>query len=257
MTKKITVIDPITGRAYVSKPETRNDIISAIISVVYLLIMLLVLSWMLADICIGKASLLTSLTGKTDVLANAGLLRLVLYAVFGGGLGGTLNGIRSLLFWHAEKQMFGWRYLWKYLSAPLVGGVLAAIAYALVRGGVVAFAGDVGGNTEGAVQGLAAFGIGALAGYGSHSVFQWLDAVVKRVFKVPETDVTVPDLFGMTKEEAQTTLLEFGLLLGQIARKKTTEPDKAEKVIAQDPAAEEKVPRVTSVDITLGELEQS
>ena len=255
MIKKIIVYDPIVGRSYEGNPETRQDLIAATISVVYLLTMLILLSWLLADICVGKGKFIAALAGNSDVPVDTGLLRLILYTIVGGGLGGTLNGIRSLLFWHAEQRMFGWRYVWKYVSAPLVGGVLAAITYAIVQGGIVAFAGDTSGNAGGATQGLAAFAIGALAGYGSHTVFQWLDAQVKRLFSAAQGEINVPDLSGKTKEEAQSALLELGLLLGQVSHQKTIEPDNLEKVIEQNPAAHEKVPLGTCVDITLGEGE--
>lgn len=43
----------------------------------------------------------------------------------GGGLGGTVNGIRSFLFWHCERIAFGRQFVCKYVTAPRVGATLA------------------------------------------------------------------------------------------------------------------------------------
>jgi len=121
----------------------------------------------------------------------------------GGGLGGTVNGIRSFLFWHCERIAFGRQFVCKYVTAPRVGATLALFVCALIRGGIVVFGGDITADAASIRHMLSFFAIGVLAGYGSHDVFIRVDAQVSRLFRVA-TGKKVPILIRKTKEEAQT-----------------------------------------------------
>jgi hypothetical protein len=116
--KKETVIDPQTGVAIEVHPEMKGDMVMAFISAVYLLIMLGVFFWQLFDIWVGQFSLFHWIGYQNDPVLASTTFRSVAFTFIGGALGGIVNGIRSILFWHCEKKVFGRRFIWKKISAP-------------------------------------------------------------------------------------------------------------------------------------------
>lgn len=245
--------DEQTGKVFELKPELRRDIVAAIFSILYLIGALIFFSWLFLDTFIGRNVLLKAILPKDSDYLNNPLLRLIAYTVIGGGLGGAINGIRSFIVWHPERVSFGWRFVWKYITLPLVGCVLAAIVYAIIRSGIAAFGGDIPTSEDVTTQGMSAFAIGALAGYGSHKVFRWLDDQVNKLFKVPPVrEVKVPDLKDKTQAEAEAILAEANLKLGNVTEEPSEDPAKVGKVIRQDPPADSEIPAGTAVDIVIG-----
>lgn len=114
---------------------------------------------------------------------NSTAFRLVAYSFIGGGIGGVINGFRSLILWHCDYGAFGVRYVWKHVIYPIQGALLGLIVYALVRSGVVLLDGGTKSVEADSTQALAYFGIGALSGYGAQAVFRWLDDKVSNLFK--------------------------------------------------------------------------
>ncbi len=246
-----TVTDEQTGKCYELLTEAVWDIAAATFSVLYLLTAMFFLVWALFDIYHGQNQVLTRFFSEDTIYPDSPLARLIAYAVIGGALGSVVNGFRSLLSWHADRRAFGWRYVWKYVTLPPLGGVLAAIVYAVVHCGIGVLGADFtqGGATTN--QALSAFAIGALAGYGCQKTFKWLDEHVNRVFSTIRAEVKTPNLSGKTKEKAETALEAIGLKLGNVDSK--TDPDKAKagKVVAQDPLPDTKISRGGAVKITL------
>ena len=246
-------IDEQTGKVFKLVKEKPWDIAAAIVSVLYLMVMLVFYSWQLLDIGFGKNTLLKLIFPNNSDSFNTALYRIIAFTVIGGGLGGTVNGFRGFIVWHSERKGFGWRFIWKYITFPLLGAILAGIVYAIVRGGVAAFGGNFTPNQDLTNQTLAALGIGALSGYGSHKVFRWLDSIVNRMFKISKiSDVLVPDLIGMTKDNAETVLKEFNLKLGDVDRRDTVDPAEEDKVVAQNPTPGSLTPKDGKVGITIG-----
>jgi len=171
-----TVYDRITDRIVELVPEKTWDIIAATFSILYLVVMLVVFSVLLFAVLANHSS-----------HEDNPIYMLMAYTAIGGGLGAIVNGIRSFISWHADRQAFGRRYVWKYISLPLLGAALATMIYAFFRSGLVAFGGNFAPEDNFANQALAAFAIGALSGYGSHRVLKWLDEKVKKLFKITET----------------------------------------------------------------------
>jgi len=195
--KKQDIVDEQTGKSYEVVPEETWDVVMAVLSILYLVVVLVTF------ICLFFAIW----TGYSIEVDNPKfpVLLLMAYAVVGGGIGGAVNGIRSFIGWHAEREAFKHRYVWKYISLPLIGVALAVIVYAFFRSGLVAFGGNFAPNENFANQALAAFAIGALSGYGSRRVLIWLDRLVKKLLKIADTDTgavgtKVPDLKGKTEE---------------------------------------------------------
>ncbi|MHC4112546.1 MAG: hypothetical protein ACYSUY_15855 [Planctomycetota bacterium] len=182
------VIDGATGRSFKLVPEQNWDIIAATFSILYLVVMLAVFSGLLFAILANHSS-----------HEDNPIYVLMAYAAIGGGLGAIVNGIRSFLRWHADRKAFGRRYVWKYISLPLLGAALATMIYAFFRSGFIAFGGNFAPNENFPNQALAAFAIGALSGYGSHRVLKWLDERVKKLFKLTDNGVETETNTGIAE----------------------------------------------------------
>ena len=245
------VIDPQTGKSYVLLSEAIWDIAAAIFSILYLLSMLRFLFWALLDVYHGQNQVLTLIFSEDTNYPDSPLSRLISFAVIGGGMGGVVNGFRSIINWHSESKAFSWRFIWKYVTLPPLGAVLAAMVYALVYGGIGVLGGSFNLGEGSANQALSAFGIGALSGYGSHKVFKWLDELVNRVFSTAKVIVEVPDLTDKTQEEATAELKEAGLKLGSVDYIIDSDNKKIGKVVGQTPLPEMKVPKASSVDVKI------
>jgi MFS family permease len=195
--KKHDFVDVQTGKTYEVVPEGTWDVVVAVLSILYLVVVLVIFT------CLFFA-IWTDYSIEIDDPKSPVFL-LMAYAVVGGGLGGTINGIRSFIGWHAERESFKRRYVWKYISQPLIGVALAVIVYAFLRSGLAAFGGNFTPNENFPNQALAAFAIGALSGYGSRRALIWLDRLVKKLFKITEMDtddvgIKVPDVKGKTDQ---------------------------------------------------------
>jgi hypothetical protein len=61
--------------------------------------------------------------------------RVFLITILAGMLGATVHALRSLV-WYVGNRQLVWSWLATYLSLPIVGGLLAAVFYVVVRGGL-------------------------------------------------------------------------------------------------------------------------
>jgi hypothetical protein len=243
--------DEATGTVYELHPEEWTDTILAVVSILYLLFMLAFFFWQLFDLWSGKYWLVQWMGYKNIERLTNPLFRLAVYAFIGGGLGGITNGIRSFIGWHSERSAFRRRFAWKYITAPWIGTTLALFAFALIRSGLAILGGDFQAETPNIRQTLSMFAMGVLAGYGSKEVFIWLDAQVKRIFKVTP-EVRVPDLQHKTKEEAEGILKAANLKLGKVSNESTEDAALIGKVISQTPLQDTPIASGETVDITLG-----
>jgi len=212
------VRDQQTGESFVLIKEEFPDRLAAWASIIYLLIMAVFFLWQIFDFWIKNYTLIRWIGYNPVGLESSYDFHIVVYTFFGGAFGGIVNGIRSFQFWHCDNGCFGRRYIWKSLAAPWLGAILALFVFALIRSGVAVLGGDFGGGDSGAMnlnQVLSMFAIGVISGFGSHKVFLWLDHHVNKIFKFSvksDTDeIEVPNLTGMTKEEAEKALSEDGL----------------------------------------------
>ena len=245
-------VDEQTGEVYKLRREGPRDQVAAILSGLYLVAMMIFFFWLLFDVWIGQYSLANLLGYKQIARLASPAFRLPAYCMIGGALGGIVNGIRSFLVWHAERFAFGERFTWKYATAPWLGGALALFTYALVRSGVTVFSGDASPDAATVSQVLAMFGVGVLAGYGSHNAFVWLDAQVSRIFQVQPTTLVVPALTGQTQAQAEDILGAAKLKLGEVKEEATTDPTQSGVVIRQTPPPGSSVASGVSVNITVG-----
>jgi hypothetical protein len=234
--------DEQKGEYFAITSENRLDRIAAIISVIYLMIMVVALFWLLFDTWIGQYSLARVLGYTNRTLLETLTFRHFAYTMIGGALGGVVNGIRSFLVWHSDRASFSQRYVWKFLSLPWLGATLALFVYSLFLGGVVSFAGEISQDNVTVTQSLLAFAIGGLAGYGSNKVMIWLTSQVDRLFKVPPSPVAqlpaikVPDLTGKTRAEVERTLIASNLQLGEVIEEPRADAQVG-TVVEQEPGA--------------------
>jgi hypothetical protein len=252
MTKRY-VHDEQTGEIYELQAEMFWDRFFAIVSIIYLLIILTVMFWLLFDIWISRYTLAKIGGYSTEQLSNPNF-RLFTYAFIGGILGGTVNGIRSFLRWHAEHCAFGARFVWKYITAPFLGAALSLFTLALIRSGIAVFGGDGTPDATSFSQILATFSLGVLSGYGAREVFIWLDAQVKRFFRVqPTMRINVPDLTGITQKDAEGILRRIGLSLGTVSEGESPELDELiGKIIYQTPPPNSLTPSNGVINVTVG-----
>jgi hypothetical protein len=226
-----------------NKEQVKNDSLLALVTIVYLLLMLVLFSWQLFDTWMGRHSILTWF-GYAVTRLNTPTFRLVIYTVLGGALGGVVNGIRSFLVNYHE---FSGRYVWKYITAPWMGATLAFFVYGLIHSGTAVFDGG-GANDIRSTQALANFAAGALAGYGAKDVFIWLDAQVENLFKVQQH---VPDVTGQSEADAAATLHAHELAVGDVTQVPQENEKRAGTVIDQVPAPKETIARGDEVDVAV------
>lgn len=256
------VIEEQTGRVFEIKPEQKVDRVVAWISIIYLIIMIFFFLWQLFDIWIGKFTL-ARIFGYIDAEPLTQSATLICISTFiGGALGAIVNEIRGFLFWHCDQEAYGKRYLWKAIVSPWLGATLGIFVYFLMRSGIALFTGEFIPPEESVQQGIPMFALGVLAGYGSRKVFIWLDSQVDRIFKIKREKeksdkyVKVPNLTGMTEEEAEKKLLDSKLKLGKVSVTPTKKKELVGKVISQEIKPEIRIDANSSVDVTLGTSEE-
>lgn len=221
------------------------------ISAIYLMFMLIFFLWLLVDVWFKKYTLVQWLGDIPDERLSSPFFQLAIYSFVGGGLGGIVNGIRSILQWHCELRAFGRQFVWKYISLPWLGATLGLFVFALILGGIAVVAGDIKADDANGKQIVAIFAVGALAGFGSPNVFKWLDVQVLRLFKTV-TMASVPNLIGMTKDKAGDIVIASNLILGNVIEEPDQDETKRGTVIDQAPPPGAQVARETSVGITIG-----
>lgn len=225
-----------------SRSWTDNRV--AAVCILYLLLILLFYAWALFDTWIGRNFIPTTIIGYSGEKLNGSAFRLVMYAVLGGALGGTINGLRSVLnyFLAFRKEHF-----WKYVAYPWLGATNALFVLVLINSGLAVFG---GGELNNPGQLVTMFAVGILAGYGSRDVFLWLDAQVSRLFTY---DVTAPNLIGLTLPEARVELQKDRLELGEVNVTPAYDPDKNYIITAQEPKAGESIPCKSAMSVTIKE----
>ncbi len=219
---------------------------TAVTCIIYLLLMLAFFGWFLFDTWIGNYSLASILGYDLARLDNTGF-RLVAFTIIAGGLGGAVDGIRSVLN-HCET--FNRKHVWKYISVPWMGCTLALLMYALLRSSIAVLGGNASSDSVGNTQVLANFAVGALAGFGSKDVFIWLDDRVHKIFQV-QVPKNVPNVTGKPQDVAASRLEAAKLEVGEVSKVQEKNGNRAGMVIDQSPPPETPIDRGQSVDITV------
>lgn len=151
----------------------------------YFIALLLFSFWFLFDVWSNNFVLLR-LIGVTAVALEEPLLRTIGFTITGGFLGSILYHIRVLFHYYAKRK-YDPRWFGKYLTAPWEGASLAMVVLALIRGGVTVFGGSTGTDVT-AASNFAAFGVGALVGFGMRDVVGWLGYLIQNMFTVRQPE---------------------------------------------------------------------
>lgn len=238
------------GTGKVVEGRSRYDSTMALISVIYLLLLLAFFFWTLFDIWVGENWIATRIGYIVADLEDpeAGIYRLVTLTVLGGGLGGIIFGLRSFL---QHTQKFDGRFVWKYITAPWLGATNALFVFALINSGLAVFGGSGSASTTDFGQVVAMFSVGVLAGYGSQDVFLWLDAQVTKLFKY---EVMVPSLRNKSEAEVEKVLARVRLQVGVVTEVVQHSAPPAGRVIAQEPVAGTMIDKGSAVNFTVAVL---
>jgi len=112
-----------------------------------------------------------------------------------GALGGLLHSLRSLSTYVGERYLFR-SWLLYYLALPLVGAVLATIAYIVLRAGLLP-----GGASNSQPDPYGIAGISALVGLFSAQTVEKLQAVFSTLFtNAPQNADSLSDLSSSTDD---------------------------------------------------------
>jgi PASTA domain len=249
--KPAEITDPQTGRIFLKLPERWYDVTSAWLSAAYSLAVIGYLTFMVLYMLSGKYAFWPeALTNKFANLLAYPVSKLILYTAIGGAMGAAVNNLRSFISWHAEEKAFGWRFIWKYLAMPPLGGTLAVLVYGILQGGIAVINGGAAPESN-QLTSLSAWATGTLAGYGSHKVFIWLDDKVNTLFKIEKKQVTVPDVTGKTRDEAKQILSSAQLSIGAVSEQAVSAAE-AGRIITQTPSAGTQIDCGTKVDLIVG-----
>ncbi|HKV35981.1 MAG TPA: PASTA domain-containing protein [Pyrinomonadaceae bacterium] len=246
------VKDQQTGKVYIKIEEHWYDKVSAAFSALYSLAVIGYLTFMILYMLSGKYAFWPeALTNKIANLLTYPVAKLILYTAIGGAMGAAVNNLRSFISWHAEDKAFGWRFIWKYLAMPPLGGTLAVLVYGILQGGMAVINGGATPENN-QLTSLSAWATGTLAGYGSSKVFIWLDDKVNTLFKIDKKQVAVPNLIGKSEDDARQTLSNAQLEVGTVSKEEVTSNDQVDKVIKQSPAVATIIDCGSKVDLTIG-----
>lgn len=229
--------------ATVGTPKRDADRSAAAKCMIYLLLTLALFGWLLFDTWIQKHSVARLLRYDLGQLNTAGF-RLVAFSMIAGGIGGAIDGIRSILNY---CESFNRKHTWKYISVPWMGCTLGLFVYALLHSSISMLGGNGAAGGTGQAQVLANFAVGALAGFGSKDVFIWLDDKVHRIFQITET---VPNVKGKPQRVATSRLEAANLEVGEVAEVQANGKS-AGTVLDQSPPPGASIDRGKSVDIAV------
>lgn len=249
--KSDEITDQQTGKVFLKLPERWYDIASAWFSAIYSLAVIGYLTFMVLSMLSGKYDFWPeAMTNNLSTLIAGPVSKLILYTAIGGAMGAAVNNLRSFIAWHAEEKAFGWRFVWKYVAMPPLGGTLAVLVYGILQGGMAVINGGATPENN-QLTSLSAWATGTLAGYGSHKVFIWLDDKVNTLFKIDKKQVAVPDVTGKTQDEAKQILSGAQLAVGAVSELAGSS-DQVGKVIRHTPIAGTQVDCGTNIDLVLG-----
>jgi hypothetical protein len=108
------------------------------------------------------------------------VLGAIAFLVSGAVVGSVLYEIRMLFRFYIKSPNFDSRWLAKYISAPVEAAGLALAIVSLIESGAVVLGGQGFDFSRG--KPFAAFGLGALVGFGIREVIGWIGTVTKTLF---------------------------------------------------------------------------
>ncbi|WP_156675492.1 MULTISPECIES: hypothetical protein [unclassified Mycobacterium] len=134
----------------------------------------------------------------------AGLIGL-LHAMLGGILGAGVLGMVKFHRWVSVRNSFDVRHTWGYLFAPVLGGVLGLVVFALLQSGLLIFSGKPSSDT-GLVTNLGYLAVGFLSGFGWDSATRRIETIITKFFSDAQAPKAQHDTVdGSSNIEASVT----------------------------------------------------
>lgn len=174
-----------------SPAEERRDFRQVNLLMFYFIILLFLAFWFFLDVWSGNLRSMQWMGVQLEALRNPeedlALLRTIGFSLVGGFLGSVLYQIRLLYRYYLKFNKYDHRWIGKYVTAPWESAVMSMIVLALIRGGVTLFGGSQGTEVND-TNNFAAFGVGALVGFGMRDVVGWIGDLVRTMFKAKESE---------------------------------------------------------------------
>ena len=189
--KKLAIVSQAEKRPPKSPAEERRDFLQVHGLMAYFIVLLLLAFWFFLDVWSGNLRSMQWMGVQLEALPNPeedlALLRTIGFTVVGGFLGSVLYQIRLLYQYYLKDKKYDYRWIGKYVTAPWESAVMSMIVLALIRGGVTLFGGSQGTEVND-TNNFAAFGVGALVGFGMRDVVGWIGDLVRTMFKAREPE---------------------------------------------------------------------
>lgn len=154
----------------------------------YFVVLLFLSLWFFLDVWSENLRFMKWM-GVPDEKLTEPVLRTIGFTMVGGFLGSVLFQIRLLYQYYLKSDEYDYRWIGKYASAPWESAIMSMIVLALIRGGVALFGGSQGTDVDD-TNNFAAFGVGALVGFGMRDVVGWIGSLVRTTFKSTDTPKT-------------------------------------------------------------------
>lgn len=189
--QKVVVIREEPALPPRSPAEERRDFRQVNLLMFYFIILLFLAFWFFLDVWSGNLRSMQWMGVQLEALPNPeedlALLRTIGFTLVGGFLGSVLYQIRLLYQYYLKLKEYDYRWIGKYVTAPWESAAMSMIVLALIRGGVTLFGGSQGTEIND-TNNFAAFGVGALVGFGMRDVVGWIGDLVRTMFKAKETE---------------------------------------------------------------------
>lgn len=164
--------------------RARLEFIQVHALMLYFTILLFAALWFFLDVWSNNLRFMQWMGVRSPALEEP-VLRTIGFTMVGGFLGSVLFQIRLLFRYYLKSDAYDYRWMGKYISAPWESAIMAMIVLALIRGGVALFGGAQGTEVND-TNNFAAFGVGALVGFGMRDVVGWIGSLVRATFKTSD-----------------------------------------------------------------------
>lgn len=136
----------------------------------------------LADLWLNKDHFLCVNFNYLDCSSFPYWVELSVHSLIGGVLGAGVLGMVSFYKYVSMERSFELSHGWGYLFAPILGGVLGLITFALVQSGLLVFSGSIQDADRNFVSNMAFLAIGFLSGFGWYPATLKIQSLVNKFF---------------------------------------------------------------------------
>jgi hypothetical protein len=106
----------------------------------------------------------------------------IVHVVLGAILGAGVLDLVSFHHYASELDDFQTRHIWGYFFGPIMAAALSIVIYALLRSGLLVFAGGAGSGDSSTTSNFGYLAVGFFSGFGWYDAVQSIQAAIKRFF---------------------------------------------------------------------------